>query len=178
MKTYSKCGDDVADLVAALIKKHRPDLKKNEVTIDLLFVAHDGEGPALTLHGYACAAVVRKLGVKDRSAGRADAEIVIDHEQWCTFEPDTRKALMHHELKHLEVVMDGKARPKVDSAGRPVLKIRKHDHQIGWFMEVAQIYGRASIEVQQAEQLIAQGRQSYFAFMSGDEPKPATAKAA
>jgi hypothetical protein len=174
MKTYSKCGDDVAQLVLALIKKHRPDLKKAEVTVDLLFVARTDEGPALTLHGYACAAVVRKLGVKDRSAGRADAEIVIDHAQWCTFEPDTRKALLHHELKHLDLALDNKARPKVDSAGRPVLKMRKHDHQIGWFMEVAQIYGRASIEVRQAEQLLEQGRQSYFGFFF-DAAKPAAA---
>jgi hypothetical protein len=172
MKTYSKCGDDVAELVAALIKKHRPDLKKNEVTIDLLFVAHDGEGPALTLHGYACAAVVRKLGVKDRSAGRGDAEIVIDHAQWLSFGPESRKALLHHELAHLEVARDGKARPKVDAAGRPVLKMRKHDHQIGWFMEVAQLYGDASIEVQQARTLLEQGRQSYFGFFF---EKPAAA---
>lgn len=164
MKTYTKCGSDVADLVAALIKKHRPDLKKHEVTIDLLFVAHDAKGPALTLHGYGCAAVVRIIGAKDRAAGRADAEIVIDHALWCDFGPDTRKALLHHEITHLQIATDGKARPKADAAGRPVLKMRKHDHQIGWFMEVAKLYGDASIEVQQARTLIEQGKQSYFGF--------------
>lgn len=177
MKTYSKCDDSVAAIAAALIKKHRPDLKKLGVTIDFLFVAHDGEGPALTLHGYACAAVVRKISAKDRAAGRADAEIVIDHAQWLSSSPETQKALMHHELTHLQIATDGKARPKADSAGRPVLKMRKHDHQIGWFMEIAQLYGDASFEVQQAKQLMAAGSQSYFGFMTEDEKSAAKAAA-
>lgn len=171
MKTYTQCPPDVAELAASLIKKHRPDLRKAGVTIDLLFVATDGEGAALQLHGYACAAVVRKLSAKDRAAGRSDAEIVIDHAQWCDLAPDTRRALLHHELHHLELKLDGKARVQTDSAQRPVLQLRKHDHQFGWFKEIAALYGRASLEVQQAEQLIEAGRQSYFAFMSEPAPK-------
>lgn len=62
MKTYATCPKHVADRVAALIRKFHPDLHKCKVRVDLLFVSTDGEGPALTLHGYACAAVVRKLG--------------------------------------------------------------------------------------------------------------------
>lgn len=173
MKTYTQCPPDVAELAASLIKKHRRDLKKAGVTIDFLFVASDSEGPALTLHGYACAAVVRKLSAKDRAAGRADAEIVIDHAQWCDLLPDTRKALMHHEIHHLELKLDGKARVAMDTASRPVLKLRKHDHQFGWFKEIAALYGRASIEVQQAEQLIDAGRQSYFAFVHDLQPAAA-----
>lgn len=170
MKTYSKCGDDVAAIVTGLIKKHRPDLKKADLAIDLLFVTHDGEGPALKLHGYPCVAVVRIVGVKDRSCGRGDAEIVIDHEQWLTSSPETQKAILHHELHHLLLALDTHKQPRADGAGRPVLKIRKHDHQLGWFMEVAQIYGRASIEVQQAERLLDQGRQSYFGFFFEAKP--------
>lgn len=173
MKTYTKCPPDVAELAFALVKKHRPDLKKSGVTIDFLFVASDNEAPALSLHGYACAAVVRKLSAKDRAAGRADAEIVIDHAQWCELPPDTRKALLHHELHHVELKLDGKARVQTDSAGRPVLKLRKHDHQFGWFKDIAALYGRASLEVQQAESLIAGGRQSYFAFVSDLQPAAA-----
>ena len=173
MKTYTQCPPEVGELAAALIKKHRPDLKKAGVTIDFLFVATDTEGPALTLNGYGCAAVVRKLSSKDRAAGRSDAEIVIDHAQWCDFPEVTRKALMHHELHHLELKLDGKARVQFDSADRPVLKLRKHDHQFGWFKEIAALYGRASLEVQQAELLIADGRQSYFAFMSEEPAKAA-----
>ena len=42
-----------------------------------------------------------------------------------------------------------------DDIDRPLLRIRKHDHQFGWFDAVARRHGKHSIEVQQAHQLTA-----------------------
>lgn len=165
MKTYETCPKHVADRVAAMIKKFHPDLLKCKVKVDLLFVSTDADGPALTLHGYACAAVVRKLGSKDRAAGRGDAEIVIDKEGYMTMGDPERDALLDHELYHLVVALDRDKRPKADGEGRPVLKLRKHDREFGWFDEIARRHGEHSGEIQQARALLSNGGgQLYFNF--------------
>lgn len=46
--------------------------------------------------------------------------------------------------------------------GRPVLKIRLHDQQHGWFDEIARRHGDASIEVQQAKAFADSSGQTYF----------------
>ena len=174
MKTYETCPKHVADRVAAMIKKFHPDLLKCEVKVDLLFVSTDGEGPALTLHGYACAAVVRKLGPKDRVSRGCDAEIVIDEEGYTTMSDKERDALLDHELYHLVVAKDKDKRPKADGAGRPVLKIRKHDREFGWFDEIARRHGEHSLEIKQARGLLTTGGgQLYFNF----KPAPLAAVA-
>lgn len=51
---------------------------------------------------------------------------------------------------------------KRDDLGRPVLKIRLHDQQHGWFDEIARRHGDASIEVQQAKAFADSSGQTYF----------------
>jgi hypothetical protein len=54
--------------------------------------------------------------------------------------------------------------PVFDAVGRPKLLMRKHDHQFGWFDEVAQRHGEASPEVRQARVLMESSGQLYFDF--------------
>lgn len=85
-KTYSPAPDDVRTVVNEMLKKHYPELIKFGVTIDLISVAHDNEDkPALTLHGYPAAAVIRVVGIKERTKGAGDVEICIDEERWMDF---------------------------------------------------------------------------------------------
>lgn len=176
MKSYHKAGEDVQDRVTALITKYHPDLLAANVRIDLVFVEDDSDDenkPALTLHGYACLGVVRKLPVKDRAMGRGDAEIVLDEKRYRKeLEAAERDALLDHELYHLVVVKDGTT-PKIDAVGRPVLKIRKHDRQFGWFDEIARRHGKNSNEVFQAQQLMDQAGQTYFNFAKKTAAKAA-----
>lgn len=168
MKSYHPCPATVRDRVDAMIAKFHPELKSARVKIDLVFVFdedEDGDHPALTLHGYPCLAVVRKLGVKDRAMGRGDAEIVIDEHRYIELTAKQQDALLDHELYHLVVVLDG-TKPKRDAAARPVLRIRKHDRQFGWFDAIASRHGENSIEIQQARQLISSAQQTYFSFMA------------
>jgi hypothetical protein len=169
MKSYTICPKPVLDRAAALLKKYFPDHHKLGVTVQLLFVSHDGDGPALTFGGYPAAGVIRKTSAKERAAGRADAEMVLDEERFAGMTERQRDALLHHELYHLVLDLAKKTKqPKIDAAGRPVLKIRKHDHQFGWFDETAKIYGEDSGEVQQARHLMSQSGQLYFSF--SDKP--------
>jgi hypothetical protein len=162
MKTYETCPQSVADRVAALIKKSYPDLINCNTKVDLLFVSTNSDGPALCLHGYPCAAVVRALRSKDRAAGRGDAEIVIDRVGYEAMTDLRRDALLDHELYHLEVALDRAQRYKVDGEGRPILKMRKHDREFGWFDEIARRHGENSFEIRQARNLLGEQGQLYF----------------
>jgi hypothetical protein len=159
-KTYSPADDEVFALAKALRKEHHELLDKAKVTIELMFVQSDSD-PVLSHHGAPAFAVVRIIGAKDRAAGRADAEIVIDGDAWSAMTPETRKALLDHELHHLIVsVKDGEI--QWDAQERPKLKMRKHDAQFGWFHEIAKRHGKASIEVMQAHRLATEYGQLYF----------------
>lgn len=166
MKTYTQASEDVSERVSQLVKRHYPELVENKVKIDLLFVSHDGDGPALVHGGYAAVAVVRSLGPKERAMGRGDAEIVIDEERYHDKNFAERDALIDHELYHLEVRKSRKTGlVKIDGQGRPLLKLRKHDRQFGWFDAIAERHGEASGEVRQALQLKATAGQFYFPFI-------------
>lgn len=173
---YDQAPDDVRVRVDALIEKHYPDLKTVGVRLDLLQVSNEDAEPCLSLHGYDAAAIVRVIGKKDRVAGRGDAEIVVD---WATYEKlseQARDALLDHELYHLQVKKDKHGALKFDDHGRPVLKIRLHDWQLGWFDEIARRHGEHSLEVQCARALARQTGQLYFA-LDGLPGPTSTAKA-
>lgn len=172
MKSYEQAGSDVHEIVKKLVAKFHPGLAK--VRFDLLFVGTSGEGPALSAHGYPAAACVRILGLRDRVAGRGDAEIQIDQVFFEGIEGERREALLDHELTHLEPKLDKQNKPKVDTLNRPLLKMRKHDHQLGWFDACAKRFGEASMEVCQARDLVERTGQTYFQF----EDAPAAKQAA
>lgn len=164
MKTYDPASDEVRARVAALIEDRYPDLRVSNAKIDLFFVWADGNQTPLSHVGYAAAAVVRALGDKDRVAGRGDAEIVIDREHYQMLKPAERDALLDHELYHLVVKKDRYGAIKSDEHRRPLLKMRKHTHQFGWFDEIAKRHGSAAAEVQQAREFMKQSGQIYLLF--------------
>ena len=143
---YSMCETDVLNLVQRVMGKYHPDLTKAGVTVDCVYAA-DPDGPALKLHGYACAAVIKKISYKQRVAGRADAEITLDKDHWDDCTEPQKEALVDHELTHLVLVLDQNNRPKLDGADRPRFKMRLHDWELGGFGEVARRHGKAAPEV-------------------------------
>lgn len=159
-KTYSPADDEVFALAKSLRKEHHELLDKAKVTIEILFVQSDSD-PVLSHHGAPALAVVRIIGAKDRAAGRADAEIVLDGDTWSAMEPDTRRALLDQKLYQLVVsVKDGEI--QWDMQDRPKLKLRKPDFQVSWYHEMASRHGKASIEVMQAHRLATSYGQLYF----------------
>ena len=167
--TYTKCDEDVMGVVRKMTDKYHPDLKEAGAKVACLF-AHaekneNGEatGPAVTVGGYACAAKIKIIGLKERCDGRADAEIVIDADQWDESTDDRRFALIDHELHHLHIKRNRDSGTiQRDDLDRPKMKLRKHDHQFGWFDIVAQRHGEASYEVSQAKCFVDTRGQMYF----------------
>lgn len=165
MPTFKRCPIDVDAAASTLMFKYPcfAPLIDAEIKIDFVFAYPDldettGEpkGDALKKNGVKALGITRKLPLKDRAMGRADAEIALDGAWWEKAPGAEQRALLDHELFHL--VPTGKR----DDLGRPLLKLRPHDYEFGWFEAVANRHGNASQERQQAQRLIDQSGQFFW----------------
>lgn len=122
----------------------------------------DQTGPAIQVRGKEAYACIRITKLEERVAGRCDAVMWIDGDNWKSWPERTLRAIIDHELTHLEIAEDPKTGEiQIDDAGRVKLRMRQHDFEVGWFDEVAERHPNYSIEVQQATMLV-NGRQMYF----------------
>jgi hypothetical protein len=170
MPTFQRADKSVnqmADEILHQFATHEP-LIAAKVTIDFVFAYPDYDertgapkNDALKLHGTKALAIARKIPLKDRALGRADCEITIDHHHWDRATEDVRRALLDHELHHFEVKID-KRGVVTDDLGRPVINLRHHDYDIGWFRIIAQRHGQHSIECQQAETMMEDSGQFFW----------------
>ena len=157
MPKYTRADETVTEMAQAVLKQfetHAPILDA-KVKIDFIFAFPDydenGEAisNALKLNGYPALGICRKISLKDRAKGMGDAEISIDADWWQNRASEEQQAaLLDHELHHIAVT------EKRDDLGRPILKIRKHDVQVGWFSVIAQRHGTHSQERIQAKQIM------------------------
>lgn len=170
MTTYVKCPKAVADLANEILctfPPHKP-LLDARVTIDFVFAhgerdEHSNELKtyAMTNKGHRVLGKARKVPLKDRALGRSDAEITLDGDWWDEASEPERKALLDHELHHLEVRTDNRGVVR-DDLHRPVLDIRWHDYEFGWFNVIAERHGRASQEVKIAAVMFEKHGQLYW----------------
>ncbi len=160
MPTYQRAPQEVIELANALLCEfatHKP-LLDAKVKIDLVFAFpnYDDNGQptndALKHHGRKVLGLARRMGLKDRAMGRGDAEISLDAEWWGRASEPERRALLDHELHHLEVRTDVRGIAH-DDLGRPKLLLRKHDVDVGWFSLIADRHGEASLERRQAAEI-------------------------
>ena len=178
MSTYAKCPPEVKEMAEAVLEQfpsYKP-LLEAKVKIDFLFayaeVGEDGEskGHALTKHGVRALGITRKLGLKDRVAGRGDAEVCLDGDWWKDETAARQKALLDHEMHHIEVRTDQDGVVLRDDLKRPKLKLRKHDVEVGWFAIVAGRHGSSSIEIEQAKSVMDSYGQLFWPAIDLQEP--------
>lgn len=142
-KTYTK-NTDAEPIIRSLTQKHYPDLAKAEVTFQVL----ECEG-GVKLHGRDVTDVVKVLKLEDRASGSEDVRIVLDADEWETASKNRRTAILDHALAHLEVVRDKKSdKIKLDDVGRPRIRIRQHDFELGGFYDVVRRHKEQSVEAQ------------------------------
>lgn len=138
-------------------ESHKP-LVSAAVKIDYVFAYAPRDkhgfpsGPALKLNGLAADGIARILPPKQRALGRGDAEISLDGDYWREASHEERRALLDHELHHLQVRMQN-GLPVRDNLSRPKLKMRRHDVDVGWFVVIAERHGMASGEQRQAKEI-------------------------
>lgn len=165
MKSYTRANDEVQDLAKHIVKVFHADLNDAGLRIDYVFVATDSEeAPALTLHGVTCMAIARIIGPKERAKGLGDCEVVIDEARWIGKTSAEKQAILDHEINHFELRRNKKGRVKLDPNGRPMLSTRKHDIDVGHFIEVAKRHGINSMEVQQMAHIYLEYKQELFSF--------------
>lgn len=178
MKTYSR-APDVEPTITNMAYDHHMELAGVRVGALFVFDEEATHESVLKHQGYPAQAMIKITSLRDRTLGIADAVIVVDRANWLTLSQPQRDALIDHELTHLVRVLDKESgRPKFDALGRPKLRLRQHDHQLGWFAEVAQRHGEASPEVRQAEALIHATGQLYFNFGRAGTVDPQTGEVA
>jgi hypothetical protein len=182
MATFKRAPKALEQMLARVLKQYYGELHDltrettNPLTFDLLMVhadlGSDGEpvGPPLKHHGRTAGAVIKAVPKADRALGRADVEIRFDGDYWEKITKEEQEALVDHELHHLVLVrQDGLA--KRDDLGRYRFKMRDHDYEFGWFVEVAQRHGLASGEVQQANRMVQAHGQILFGFAELPAPE-------
>ena len=161
--TYERAPKEVDRLAKELIEEHKEHemLKDYKVKIDFVF-AYSSEAfiPALKHNGVKALGIARRLGLKDRAMGRGDAEIAIDGDWWKEATDLERRALLDHELYHLDVNTSGVNFK--DDLGRPKLYLRPHDYEFGFFKHIARRYGLASQERQQAKKMFDEAGQAFW----------------
>jgi len=164
---------------------HRP-LDAAAVKIDYVFAFGDvneaGEtvGDAITKNGFRAFGVTKVMPLKDRAMGRGDVEIMLDGDNWRTSNADEQAALLDHELHHISVKADRAGNIQFDDLGRPLIKLRKHDIEVGWFSLIASRHGSVSIERQQAKYIMDDKGQflwpefvdKYLTICNSSDPKP------
>ena len=152
--TYRRAEDAIREQVYAVMERHHPELKGAGVTVDVLWCEatvseSSGEMIAGNLKhgGRAAWGTIRITSQKERALGRMDAEMTLCEWAWKHRLSGKRErdALIDHELTHLQIVReqggvklgDSLPPPKKDGCGRPRLKSRQHDVELGLFYEVA-----------------------------------------
>jgi hypothetical protein len=184
MARYEKAPNDVREIVEKMTERYHPTLRDAGASICCLMAFPtedkngDSTGPALTHQGYPAQAVVKIIGLKERTDGRADAEICIDGENWPLLSEAEKNALIDHELEHLEPKYDKHGLLVRDDLDRPKLKIRKHDHQFGWFDSIVRRHGRAALEFMQFDRFQTQYyTERWLPFLDNPDTTPVVAPA-
>jgi hypothetical protein len=157
--------------ILAEFESHLP-LVNAGVTTDFVFAFPEYDeksgkaiGDAIKKNGVKTLGLCRKIGLKDRALGRADTEITLDGEWWETAGEDEQRALLDHELHHIQVKIDKRGLVR-DDLGRPVVNLRQHDVEVGWFKIIAQRHGRASQERLQALRIMCDNGQYFWPELS------------
>lgn len=175
MPTFQKCPEDVIKLAGAVMcefPEHKPTLDAR-VKIDFVFAyadrGDDGEpkNNAITYRGRRALGLCRKIKLKDRVLGHGDVEITLDGDWWQKVDEAEQRALLDHELYHIEVEVDSNHKAITDDITRPIIHMRKHDVEVGWFSLIASRHGMHSIERQDSAAIMVRFGQMFWPEIAG-----------
>ena len=168
--TYQKCDASVRKLATEILNKfetHQP-LVDVGAMVDFVFAYSEKDektglpiGDALTKNGVKALGIAKKIGLKERALGRGDCEIALDGDWWIKAPEEEKAALLDHELHHFEVKED-KRGICTDDLGRPIIQIRKHDYEFGWFKIIAMRHEEFSQERIQARSMMTVSGQLFW----------------
>lgn len=153
-KVYRKSNSIIRSLMQEVAHQYHPYIEEYSAIVDLVDCYNTSGGAAVTHNGLPALAVIRVVPLKDRTMGRGDVEITFDGAAVGHLTEDEQRALIDHELYHLEIKRNKDGQVKYDDLGRVEFKLRPHDREFGWFDAIAARWGKYSIEVKQAVGMI------------------------
>ena len=149
--SYTRGGDEIDGMIAARMRAAEHDLHEYGVRVGVL-MAYNPAGGAVKHGGYAAAATIKVVALRDRVTKNYDAELLIDQSVWDELRPKQREALIAHELRHVALVRkkspdSNRFEVQYDDIGRPKLKSRLGDWNAGdGFAAVVSEFGDDAIE--------------------------------
>lgn len=170
MTTYGKGDAATVEMMEEMMQKYHPELVEAEVSVSVLFAyaKKDPEtdlpiGPALKHHGLQVMGLAKIIGLKERTSGMRDAQILLDGDRWPDLSCEEQEAVLDHELQHFKVQTDAKTGEVLEDAlKRPKLKMRQHDWDFGLFDVVIERHGVHSCESRNVRDLFCTTGQLYF----------------
>ncbi len=166
-RTFREASTEVVALVGSVMREHFDQLVQAGVTVRTIMahagVDDDGEpkGPAIQKDGHAVAGRTKIVSLKDRVAGLDDAVMELDGDRWPEWQEMFQRSVIWHELNHLEL------KGKIDDAGRPKMKLRKHDIQLGVFLAGMEIFGSEGADTQVMAQAAGDSKEWIQPLMEG-----------
>jgi hypothetical protein len=180
--TYENAPQEVLQMARELLSQyetHQP-LLDHGVTIQyqMAFAERDDDtgqanGPSIKWHGRPALGLCEIINEKNRASGLKDARITICGDTWPDLSVAQQKALLDHELHHLAVIINRHGVLKVDGHGRPCLRLRKHDVEIGHFVVIAERHGMNSQECIQMKTIYDAHGQAFWPDMVGESTEKA-----
>lgn len=173
--TYCEAKRPVYDLMREVIATYFPTLEKLDPPLEIAVeMATAEDGPALKRLGSVVAARIKIVSGEDRAMGGPDLKILIDEHVWGNEPEEGQKALLAHELYHIEPQYDGDPETgeqelKLDAYGRPVVKLKPDDWMLTGFYRVAEWFGPRSFERRGIGAVADRLRQAPLPF-AGPEP--------
>ena len=175
MATYTVADESIQKKVRGLIHLYHRDLHEADATYSVI-MAHakrdkdSGEpvGPALlSATKWPALAKVRVVSLRDRVAGLADFQILLDGDRWEVLSPQEQAAVLDHECEHVEVMKSPETgRVKTDDCGRPRMVLRAHDWECSGFDAILERHKEHAVEFQAAKALgERESVQRVFGFM-------------
>lgn len=178
--SYREADEETYEILSDVMREYFPNLSildpKPRITI---LMAHSEKVPALKLHGWPCAAVIKIVKGEERANGGPDVRILVDAFLWAGMKDRRRRALLAHELHHLSIkthIHEDAARLgcPLDDYGRPDFKTRPADWQAEGFRQLVEWFGDDALEKIELGKIIQDVGQDVFGFAKED-PDPGAA---
>lgn len=181
MSSFKNAPPEIYDTAGRIIAEHYGEFLAIGVTLNILFAYapenEEGEkvGTALKSHGVPADGIASVTPLKYRVLGCADGQIALDGDRFENLTAEQAEALIAHELHHFVIARKADGEVIYDTHGRPKLKLRHHDIEMGWFIDIAKRYGMDSGECRQAQEIVQTLGQIFMPFLDGAaSPRPET----
>lgn len=175
--TFAPAADDIVDQINAIWAERFPETRNIDPCPSLavlMAVSDKDHKPALKHHGWPAAAIISIVPPEQRADGCADLRLKIDQAKWFRMTERQQEALIAHELLHVQVELEGSqsVNPpivKTDDYGRPKVKLRPHDWEVGGFTAIVDWYGDDAIEKQIVTSINERLSQMVLPFMDSEQ---------